>query len=350
MFNGFDLSTISNCYIGSTAASAIYYGSQLIWPTTPPPHDYSQDYLTIVSTSNNNSIGWKCADQTQAGVKSISISTDNGTTWTQYTSTYAGTLLTTLNNGDKMLIKSTDFAGTSIQVPNSFTSTGSFNVEGTFMSIVYGDNFLNWSFIGNDTNFVGLFGDCIYLVSAENLILSATTIRDFCYESLFNGCTSLIAAPELPATDVGSLSYAWMFCDCVALINPPVMPSTLTIHESTCEAMFKNCTSMTTSPSITFTNATQYAFQDMFNGCVALTTAPEIHAAKLKDCSCRRMFKGCSSLNYIKCLATDISGTYCTTDWVDGVAATGTFVKDASMTSWTTGIDGIPSGWTLQNA
>ena len=62
------------------------------------------------------------------------------------------------------------------------------------------------------------------------------------------------------------------------------------------------------------------------------------------------MFYGCSSLNYIKCLATDITGSYTTTSWVYGVAATGTFVKDASMTGWTVdSVNGIPSGWTVEN-
>ena len=62
------------------------------------------------------------------------------------------------------------------------------------------------------------------------------------------------------------------------------------------------------------------------------------------------MFNGCTSLNYIKCLATDISTFNCTSNWVNGVASTGTFVKASSMTSWTTGVKGIPSGWTVQDA
>ena len=61
------------------------------------------------------------------------------------------------------------------------------------------------------------------------------------------------------------------------------------------------------------------------------------------------MFYNCKSLNYIKCLATETSATSCT-DWVYGVASTGTFVKASSMTSWATGTKGIPKGWTVQNA
>ena len=87
----------------------------------------------------------------------------------------------------------------------------------------------------------------------------------------------------------------------------------------------------------------------MFDGCTNLTTAPVLPATTLAVNCYRYMFNGCSSLNYIKCLATDISASNCTGNWVNGVAASGTFVKNSSM-SWGTGVDGIPSGWTVENA
>ena len=55
-------------------------------------------------------------------------------------------------------------------------------------------------------------------------------------------------------------------------------------------------------------------------------------------------------LKYIKCLATNISAADCTTNSVYRVASGGTFVKDSSMNDWATGSNGIPSGWTVQNA
>ena len=62
------------------------------------------------------------------------------------------------------------------------------------------------------------------------------------------------------------------------------------------------------------------------------------------------MFDGCTNLNYIKCLATNISASYCTRYWVVGVASTGTFVKNPNMTSWPTGNSGIPTRWKVQDA
>jgi hypothetical protein len=61
------------------------------------------------------------------------------------------------------------------------------------------------------------------------------------------------------------------------------------------------------------------------------------------------MFEDCTKLNYIKCLATDISATDCTKDWVHRVSSTGTFVKHHDMNSWSTGTSGIPKGWTIED-
>ena len=88
----------------------------------------------------------------------------------------------------------------------------------------------------------------------------------------------------------------------------------------------------------------------MFGNCTSLTAAPQLPATTLTSACYYYMFSGCTSLNYIKCLATDISAYSCTEGWVDGVASTGTFVKASSMASWSTGVDGIPTGWTVQNA
>ena len=87
----------------------------------------------------------------------------------------------------------------------------------------------------------------------------------------------------------------------------------------------------------------------MFYNCTSLVTAPELHATTLyRNCYCY-MFRGCSNLNNITMLATDISATDCLYNWVSGVASTGTFTKAASMTSLPSGVDGIPSGWTVQD-
>lgn len=92
-------------------------------------------------------------------------------------------------------------------------------------------------------------------------------------------------------------------------------------------------------------------YSAMFYGCDALTRAPELPATTLADHCYESMFYGCSSLNSIICLATDITASDCTNNWLDGVAATGTFTAHDSSVGWTANsTSGIPSGWTRVNA
>ena len=90
--------------------------------------------------------------------------------------------------------------------------------------------------------------------------------------------------------------------------------------------------------------------RNMFNCCTSLTTAPALPATTLTWKCYQGMFNNCTKLNHIICLATDISAADCTTGWIYNAASTGTFVKHPDMNDWFTGTDGIPSGWTVEDA
>ena len=64
---------------------------------------------------------------------------------------------------------------------------------------------------------------------------------------------------------------------------------------------------------------------------------------------CCILFYNCTSLNYVKCLAT-ANNSNCTYNCLYNVASTGTFVKDSNATWTIENSDGIPSGWTVENA
>jgi hypothetical protein len=87
----------------------------------------------------------------------------------------------------------------------------------------------------------------------------------------------------------------------------------------------------------------------MFYGCTNLTTAPDLPATTLVTSCYNSMFRSCTKLNYIKMLATNISASECLDVWVQGVASSGTFVKNKNATWDVTGSNGVPSGWTVQN-
>lgn len=88
----------------------------------------------------------------------------------------------------------------------------------------------------------------------------------------------------------------------------------------------------------------------MFRGCINLTSAPVLRATTLISQCYAQMFFGCTKLNYIKAMFTTTPTTSYTRDWVNGVSATGTFVKNSSATWNVTGTSGVPEGWTVQTA
>ena len=355
-------------------------------------HDYSKDYLTFVALEDGTF--------TFSG-NAMQYSLDNGATWSELASNTASPTVTT---GNKIMWKQTGLTPTSNGI-GKFVSTGRFNASGNIMSLYYGDGFASQTDLtGNGYAFYNLFNGCTSIVSCEDLVLPATTLADTCYSQMFRGCTSLTVAPQLPATTLADGCYNAMFQNCTSLITAPellattlarncyynmfrncinlttapsVLPAT-TLAESCYRYMFNSCTSLTAVPSILpATTLTSMCYANMFQGCTSLTTAPSLPAITLSDyCynsmfyNCTNlttapsilpattltehcygnMFRGCTSLNSITCLATDISATNCTNSWVTSVASTGTFTKAASMTDWTTGNDGIPEGWTVQNA
>ena len=194
-----------------------------------------------------------------------------------------------------------------------------------------------------------MFQNCTSLTTAPEL--PATTLTSNCYIYMFKSCTALTTAPALPATTLANSCYAYMFQSCTALTTAPELPATLTSTNYDCyKSMFQSCTALTTAPTLPSTTLAQGCYYQMFNRCTGLTTAPELPATTLTATCYYEMFKGCTNLNYIKCLATNKSATNCTKDWVNGVSSTGTFIKNQNMSSWTTDVNGIPSGWTVQDA
>ena len=241
-------------------------------------------------------------------------------------------------------------------------SSGKYNVSGDATTLLnevgdvrdltpYGEQSLMTLFGSIPSSVSGLPIDmpCVDIVDASKLILPSITLSNECYLAMFRDCTSLTTAPELPATTLAEACYATMFQYCISLTTAPELPAT-TLTEYCYEVMFYGCTSLTTAPELPATTLAEWCYSGMFQYCISLTTAPELPATTLAESCYRYMFWDCTSLNYIKCLATNISADYCTNYWVGKVSNTGTFVKHPDMNNWTAGVDGIPSGWTVEDA
>ena len=256
------------------------------WTTQNVGTQYNLQYLTFEALEPTTF---------SFSTNNLQYSLDNGSTWTTLT---VGNNTPQLAIGDKILWKQTGLTPNSTNGIGTFSATGNFNAYGNIMSLYYGDNFVGEDDLTRkDYAFKAAFYENIKLIDASNLILPATTLANNCYWEMFNGCTSLTTAPKLPATTLTTRCY-----------------------------------------------------NNMFRDCESLTTAPKLPATTLVSGCYRYMFIGCESLNNIKCLATSISASNCTQGWISGVAASGTFIKDIN-TDWSTktGINGIPSGWTVIN-
>lgn len=318
---------------------------------------YSSQYLTIESLENGNTIEWKNGNGNFPCT--ISASTDNGATWTSYTSTSGGTSIASLNAGQKVLLKGLNERYFPVPTGNTFTnydgnwfsSTKTFNVYGNIMSLVSGDTFENATSVSSHAfhYLFQSFVNIISLVSAENLVLPATTLADYCYAGMFFQCKNLTTPPKvLPATALAEFCYSAMFADCTNLTTTPELPAA-TLARRCYIGMFRYCASLTTTPELPVTTLAEGCYCQMFMGCSSLTEAPELPATTLTEWCYYQMFINCSNLTSITCLATNKSASLCTREWVKGVASSGTFVKAANA-SWATGDSGIPNNWTVQNA
>ena len=334
--------------------------------------DYSQEYFTITALGDG-SITLNTMDDVTEFMYELNYSKDKSN-WEQVLD--IGTFEIPVSSGDNVYLKGvgTQLYNKDIKSGMYISSSCNINVSGNIMSLLYGDDYKDKVALpsGSENTFAYLFKNNTHLINAENLILPATTLAsscyywmfwgcsslttapvlpattlaNYCYSSMFQSCSSLTTAPELPATKLASECYSNMFQSCSSLTTAPELPAT-TLSGNCYNNMFNSCTALTTAPKLPATTLIRRCYGNMFKGCTSLTTAPELPATKLEIYCYEFMFDGCTSLNSITMLATNISAMSCLTNWVRGVASTGTFTKAAEMTSLPTGTSGIPEGWTV---
>lgn len=170
-----------------------------------------------------------------------------------------------------------------------------------------------------NSSFISLFQNCTALKSAPQL--PAKALKESCYRQMFEGCTSLEQAPDLPATVLKQSCYQSMFTGCTALTKAPNLPATKLQNYcyqsmfSGCRAltqaptlsaeelgwncysfMFESCTSLVNAPALPATTLKVRCYQGMFKNCTSLTEAPELKAMKMEASSYKFMFEGCTSL------------------------------------------------------
>ena len=299
--------------------------------------DWEKQYLTFIPVENAV-FNW-----TQNAVGGhLEYSINGGQTWVTIAN---GKSTPTITAGSKVMCRG-NLEPSSSDGIGTFSASGNYNAYGNIMSLLYYDNYYNSQLDStkHEYAFYKLFESDTHLLSAP--LLTSTTLVHGCYGYMFDGCTSLTTAPALPATTLASGCYSFMFYNCTSLTTAPDLPAT-TLTDYCYSYMFEGCTSLTTAPELPATTLETSCYRSMFQDCTSLTRAPELPATTLETNCYRNMFAGCTRLNYIKCLATNISASNSLTAWVTSVPFKGAFVKAADMNSWRRGPDGIPPGWTI---
>ena len=303
--------------------------------------DWEKQYLTFIPVVDTT-FSW--AQRATSGT--LEYSTNEGQTWVTIAN---GESTPTITAGSKVIWRGNLKPNTTSKNGGvgTFSASGNYNAYGNTMSLLFYDNYYNSKLNSAEYNYAlrRLFYKDIYILSAP--LLPATTLVTYCYNQMFYGCTYLTTAPELPATTLAEKCYSDMFHSCTSLTTAPELPAT-TLAINCYSSMFHSCTSLTTVPELPATTLADRCYASMFYRCTSLVTAPKVLPATTLAISCYyNMFYLCTKLNYIKCLATDISASGCLDNWVHSVASSGTFVKATGMTKWPKGESGIPTGWTI---
>ena len=220
----------------------------------------------------------------------------NGSSWTPYN---IGDVITVPNEGGKVYFAAVVSNYTIASSPSDFykfVTTGEFEASGNVNSL-----------LEEDPNI------------ARTMSLEG---RQFCYVCLFSGA-ALTTAPELPATTLAYGCYAMMFQNCSLLTQAPVLPTEY---------------------------LADFCYYYMFENCTALTEAPELPAYQLIESCYAYMFQGCTSLNYVAA-GFDNWVPNATSDWLNSVAATGTFVCPSTLIGNTPedqrSTSTVPLGWNM---
>ena len=216
---------------------------------------------------------------------------------------------------------------------------GSSNVlylRGTGNTKITGSINYRWVLTGSDIRCIG---------NIENLLDYATvkagnhpTMADYCYWGMFQGCTSLTQAPDLPATTLATNCYDNMFSG-TAITQAPVLPA-MTLADWCYYQMFKGCKSLTQAPALPAITLAKNCYDGMFSGCTSLTQAPDLPATTLADYCYYAMFWNCLKIK----LSSTQTGEY-TQEYRIPSSGTGTTGTDSyALTNMFTDTGGTFTG------
>lgn len=163
----------------------------------------------------------------------------------------------------------------------------------------YGENDFSFSkssgkystFVMSGDGKINANGNCDSLVSKQKYGI----IGPYCFYNLFKNCSSLITSPKLDSNYIDSSCYYGMFQNCTSLIEVPNLPAKK-LADSCYRNMFDHCTSLTKIPELPAKKLESNCYNSMFSYCTSLIDANIILGDFVESSCCNAMFSGCSSL------------------------------------------------------
>lgn len=230
---------ILDAKLGSDQVEKLYLGETEVWSNTPPTPPEPIKALKF-SCESSNGIYFP-VDKLGTMTPSLEYSLDNGDTWTTWAD--LGTAVSFGNGTDLYLRGMNDILST----------------DGAY-------HCLHFTF-SNNSNLVDCTGNIMHLFDyTQDLTAFPSVSGTNGVGGMFNNCTALHSAPELPATTLCNNCYTDLFRSCSNLIKPPKLPA-LTLVADCYHWMFRGCTNLEAIPELPATTTATSCYQQMFYGC-----------------------------------------------------------------------------------
>ena len=267
------------------------------WGTDKIEGGKAEEYIPYVTFTAKDPQTFKMIEYEGYKISGLEYSVNNG----DWTTLEAGTGVTFGGTNGNLRLRGTNLNGTS--VPHQY-STITFTDRNVPVACT-GDirTLLDWNNYAtvNTENamFIKLFENCSVLTSAPEL--PATSLADNCYYCMFSGCTNLKSAPKLPAPTLTTCCYNYMFSGCTNLKTAPELPAEVLANQCY-DGMFSGCTNLKTAPKLPAKGSQWLCYAGMFSGCTNLKSA-ELSIEFLKRGCCSQMFYNCTNLSSVTMLA-----------------------------------------------
>ena len=278
------------------------------WGTGKIEGGKAEEYIPYVTFTAEKPQTFKMTEYDGYKISGLEYSVNNGV----WTTLEAGTGVTFGGSNGNLRLRGTNLKGTSVTGQYSTITFTDSNVPvactGDIRTLLDWNNYTTVN--TENAMFIKLFENCSVLTSAPEL--PATSLAYNCYYCMFLGCTNLKSAPKLPAPTLTTCCYYCMFAMCTNLKTAPELPAEELAYQCY-DSMFSGCTNLKTAPELPAKISQRECYARMFSGCTNLKSAELSIEFLDRDC-CSQMFNNCTNLSSVTMLAPSeeitLSGSY----------------------------------------